>query len=640
MGLYACINTIQRLVHNLYDKSYFSAESVTQIFVGLLIAYLFTSSIRNSDRQETVSDELLNGPRYVPAWSAAGLPFLFICAIWLIFQINGTSNFPLIFVSMFFGVFLHLCVYYCFLILSLSFFRNRFSARACASLWLVPNFLYLGFSTIEIRKPNWIIPLTAFDLQLIAILWILGFAGVLLWNIVSHLKFRHEILEHAEDVKDPRILAVWSAEQDFASLKEKNLPLLYSPNVVTPLSIGLWKRTIRVILPKHMVDANPYSDKELSMILRHELIHIGREDSWMKFFMVFCTAICWFNPLIWIAMRRSADDLELSCDETVLKESSEAERKQYAYLLLRTAGDERGFTSCLSTSAEALKYRLKHVMVPKSRKSGASMVGLVLFFMFLTYGRVALAYNGATGHQYLFDSAPLSEFEVVQVYEEDQDISKHYVIPDSDAVLHYLAELPLYRLTGAYTFSEPERNRSFVIERNGEKYTITLEDQCVNIAFPRGRKPRTAQYYSMEPFDWSMIDSLASLESKYQPESNSSLPLMYLYHETENHLPQEMTVVNGIMVSEPEHETDKEPIMFLAEDGEVLKLRFSHPLSTGQMTVTIENWDRSSSRSLITESDLVLLGRGKTHYTVHAELLVNGVVRQMEYRFDVDKEQY
>ena len=67
-------------------------------------------------------------------------------------------------------------------------------------------------------------------------------------------------------------------------------------------------------------------------------------DAWGKFFLAFCTAICWFNPLMWVAMRKSADDLELSCDEAVTAELDEAGRRRYASLLLDTVGDERGFT--------------------------------------------------------------------------------------------------------------------------------------------------------------------------------------------------------------------------------------------------------------------------------------------------------
>ena len=55
--------------------------------------------------------------------------------------------------------------------------------------------------------------------------------------------------------------------------------------------------------------------EELKLILKHEIVHIAREDSWSKFFLVFCTAMYWFNPLMWYAMKKSAEDMELSCDD-------------------------------------------------------------------------------------------------------------------------------------------------------------------------------------------------------------------------------------------------------------------------------------------------------------------------------------
>ena len=123
--------------------------------------------------------------------------------------------------------------------------------------------------------------------------------------------------------------------------------------------------------------------------------------------MIFCAAMCWFNPLMWIAMRKSADDMELSCDETVLLNADEATRKQYALLLLDTAGDERGFTTCLSATANAMRYRLRSVTKPKKRHSGALIVGAAFFILAMTSGYVALAFDGNSGAEVLYQSESL-----------------------------------------------------------------------------------------------------------------------------------------------------------------------------------------------------------------------------------------
>lgn len=50
-------------------------------------------------------------------------------------------------------------------------------------------------------------------------------------------------------------------------------------------------------------------------------------------------------------------------------------RRQYAELLLQTAGDERGFTTCLSATAGALRYRLRNIMTPGKKRTGAILSG-------------------------------------------------------------------------------------------------------------------------------------------------------------------------------------------------------------------------------------------------------------------------
>ena len=105
---------------------------------------------------------------------------------------------------------------------------------------------------------------------------------------------------------------------------------------------------------------------------------------------------------MWIAMRKSADDMELSCDETVLLGADDATRKQYAILLLDTAGDERGFTTCLSATANAMRYRLQNITKPVKRRSGALIVGAVFFILCMTSGYVALAYEGNSGAQLIY----------------------------------------------------------------------------------------------------------------------------------------------------------------------------------------------------------------------------------------------
>ena len=64
------------------------------------------------------------------------------------------------------------------------------------------------------------------------------------------------------------------------------MQVVRSDAVTTPLSIGLYNRTTRIVLPMR-----EYTQEELSLILRHEIIHISRGDPEAKLFLTFCTAM-------------------------------------------------------------------------------------------------------------------------------------------------------------------------------------------------------------------------------------------------------------------------------------------------------------------------------------------------------------
>lgn len=376
-----------------------------------------------------------------------------------------------------FQLFLQMSIYFVLLALALPWLRRHISARACGVLWLLPTYLYMTVMMNGGPKPVLLFHLPGNWMELGAAVWLLGFCLVMLWKTVVHLVFRQKILSPASTVTDPDTLKVWEEEREAARMEKIKCRLVCSPKVTTPLSVGLMARTTCVVLPERN-----YSPQELHLIFRHELIHIGRGDGSNKFFLTFCTALCWFNPLVWFAMARSADDLELSCDETVLEGADSATRRQYADLLLRTAGEERGFTTCLSASASALRYRLTHVMKPGKRATGCVTVGLVFFILFATFGLVGASFAPGTGADYVFTRGRAEEYKVAGdlLYYRDDREAERWSCTDPDALMAAISQLGMSRLTNqngyldegsAYLsmmLSEPGSGR-LVAVRMGEK---------------------------------------------------------------------------------------------------------------------------------------------------------------------------
>lgn len=451
------------------------------------------------------------GLRYRGFGDAARLPMLLLLWMGLGLAVGGAAFAARSTLAVLFGIFLHVSVYYAFLLAALPLFRKHFSARACAVLWLLPDCLYVTLQSARFAAaPQPLVILHApgkLAYWLLGV-WLAGFVGILTWKIVSHLRFRRHILRDAQPVTDAKVLAVWKQELDAARFEKVRFRLVSSPRVTTPLSIGLARRSTRVVLP-----VRDYRDDELALILRHEIIHISRGDMTTKFCLQFCAAVCWFNPLMWAAMRKSADDTELSCDETVLLDADDAARQQYAALLLRTAGDERGFTTCLSATAKALQYRLKNVVKPGKKYTGALLAAVLVVALFCSRGYVALAYDGQSGAERIFggQNPSGSTLQYVQDW-TGGSYSSEYRCTDPDALKAYLASLEMEEITSALfyddTAEDAGRQINFGFETPQGLINVELSEHRAYIYRFWERNTRDQTYYLASGPDWAYLDTI------------------------------------------------------------------------------------------------------------------------------------
>lgn len=478
-----------------------------KVFLVAILSLGFASVVFSRYNAETGAKDSNNDlQRYSPYISGILLPLTILILCVLEFFTSGVQETAQMVLSMCFGLFLHISLYYVVLMFALPFLRRYIDARACAMLWLIPNILYfMHRSSMEVPRPLLVIRVPEKLVWTLFFVWLTGFLVLLIWKVITHLIFRSRILRNATAVSDPAILELWNSEIAQAKLRNPQFQLVISPNVATPLSIGMFRHTTLVILPKR-----PYSLDELTLIFRHEIVHIGREDAWAKFFFTFCTAVCWFNPLMWIAMRKSADDLELSCDETVLLDSDADTRRQYANLILHTAGDERGFTTCLSASASAMRYRLKNIMKPKKRHPGALTVGLTVFILCMTYGYVSLAYGSSTGAEMLYQSRDTSLYTLKRITMADGSDTTMFECTDTEAFHEYLAELTMANFTGYYSLTDSGKQLTFTSDTPEGILSVALSDHFIEILSPyvydKGRVK--SRYYLPEGVDWEYLDTL------------------------------------------------------------------------------------------------------------------------------------
>lgn len=564
--------------------------------------------------------------RYLPFISGIILPvfLLLTAAVLLAVRVEGTQYSMM---ALLFSLFLHISVYYLVLLALLPVLRRHFSAMACAALWLIPNYLYLFQQNyLELPAPALTVRLPMGAAAVLLAVWGGGAAVVMIYKIAAHLRFRRQVLAPAHPEQDPEVLRVWDAEVSAARFQKPRFRLVRSPAVGSPLSIGLFERTTRVVLPERA-----YTPEELALIFRHELVHIGRQDAWSKFFLTFCAAVCWFNPLMWLAMGKSADDLELSCDEAVLQNEDDAHRRRYADLLLTAAGDGRGFTTCLSAGARSMRYRLKNVVKPVKKFSGGALVGVAFFLLSMTSGYVTLAFATDDGGALLFDGQDPAACAISSARDWVSEGQEELQCLDEGGFAAFLAGLPLDRLAGNYSFTGGDREISVIWDTPKGALSTLFYEKAVKVVPLYGERMEASWYAVPGGMDWAKFDSF------FEPQ-----PALYLVFEDENG--QRFADINaslwkleqgGVVLTDRTGTPEDPSGVFGYEEARRVRLAFSLPVRA--YSVTAEPEKGVSQAVLPEQGDVLPLADAPALYRIRAVLAGSLGDYQAEFRFTVDQ---
>jgi beta-lactamase regulating signal transducer with metallopeptidase domain len=131
--------------------------------------------------------------------------------------------------------------------------------------------------------------------------------------------------------------------------------LYRSDMLLSPVLAGLIRP--RIILPESL---DPES-AEGRMVLAHENVHRARLDNLWRLLAIVITCLHWFNPLAWVLLKSFFADMELSCDEAVIRKYGARERRAYVGALLRLAEDKRLLVST-AFGRSGVKVRIVNVL--------------------------------------------------------------------------------------------------------------------------------------------------------------------------------------------------------------------------------------------------------------------------------------
>lgn len=374
--------------------------------------------------------------------------------------------------------------------------------------------------------PYFVIHIPSHILEALFLVWVIGFVIVFAGKFISHFLFRHRVISASVPVSNPEVLALF--ERELHRLEYYHpVSLVISSAVAVPLSMGTTKRTRVTVLPNR-----EFTHQELQFIFRHEIHHLQRGDVSNKIFFAFCQALCWFNPLIWVAIRKASDDLELSCDEIVLEDMDEGMRRRYAELLLDTAGYSSGFTTCLSAAAETMRYRLKNVVIVRKRWPGTLMLAIAMFLCTMSYGTIAVSNDKGTVAELITEHR--TSADVRSVYYQSEGGTRFEAVHawDGEGLFSYLTSLKAEKLSSANEIHDiGGQSISVVVDNNGTM-DLTFYDKLIEVHHYHRRSYPEYYYLRSEP-DWDVINSYLDLNAEPPKEATVQDPQMRVHFDVE-----------------------------------------------------------------------------------------------------------
>jgi len=165
------------------------------------------------------------------------------------------------------------------------------------------------------------------------IVWLVGMLAMVLYSIVTYSRLRQKL--------------------DSAVLLRSNI--YESDAISSPFILGIVKP--RMYLPFDIGEADSW------YVISHEQTHIRRKDHWIKPLGFLLLTVYWFNPLMWVAYVLLCRDIEVACDEAVIKDIGSAEKKAYSIALINSAVKRQNIAMCpLAFGEVGIKERVKNVL--------------------------------------------------------------------------------------------------------------------------------------------------------------------------------------------------------------------------------------------------------------------------------------
>lgn len=290
--------------------------------------------------------------------------------------------------------------------------------------------------------------------------WLIGLAAMLLYALVSYLRLRRCV-------------------RASIPLREN---IYVCDEVPSPFILGIVHP--RIYLPSALDEAQRGS------VLSHERAHLARRDHWWKPLGFALLAVYWFNPLLWLAYTLLCRDIELACDERVLRGMDAGQVKAYSSALLACSVPRRMIAACpLAFGEVGVGARVKNALRYKKPAfwviAASVIVCIVVAVCFLTNPRTDTDAAGLVGFY-------REQVTYADVTDESgaQPSSVQLTAEETDAVYALLDTLQYKRL-GTASAMQDCYARLYFISAAGERCEVMLSEREMLVnPITDGRKAR------------------------------------------------------------------------------------------------------------------------------------------------------
>lgn len=212
------------------------------------------------------------------------------------------------------------------------------------------------------------------------VIWACVGAAMAVYYLAGYWRMRRKIRRWSyvcEDVNIQKILAEVCGQYEIK--RNPELRILQDP-ATGPFTTGVLKNII--VLPDEV-----QKERDMRFILKHEMLHCKNKDILWKLLFLLASMIHWFNPLVWVLRRAAEQDMEIACDEEVVRYAAREDREEYSDLIMSWVERSQYKGSAVSTGyvqgVKFLKRRFDSIINGGRRKNGILLVGAACAFVLL-----------------------------------------------------------------------------------------------------------------------------------------------------------------------------------------------------------------------------------------------------------------